>query len=400
LGQAGLSFIDTTQTSMSVPFKMSQNLIILTVSINGSGPMNFVLDSGISNTIITELTGVDTVSLNYAYEITLAGLGNGEPGKAFASTGNEIILADPARFNRGILGSNHNVYILMADHFSLSKQLGMQINGLIGVDFFKSFVVEINYINRIITFYKPGHFKRSRKYRSYQELPLQVIGNKAFIEASITQETKSKIPLKLMIDTGASLPVWIAAHTSKKISIPEKTIPALLGQGLNGTIGGVNARLPELEFAEQRFKNPLVSFPDSASVSGMVDTFDRNGSLGNDILRRFNIVFNFPEQTLLIKANKDIADPFTYNQSGMEVEKPFLDLPVFTVFNIVKGSPADIAGVLPGDQITMINHVQTKDSDLDSINSILHGLHGKTIRLRINRNGEKIKVKLNIKSEI
>lgn len=400
LSQESLIFKDPQEISVTIPFKMSQNLIILPVRINGSAPMNFVLDSGISRTIITELTGVDTVSLQYVREITLAGLGSGEPGTAYASTGNKFTIDHPSYFSSGITGNNQDVYVLTEDHFNLSKQLGMQINGLIGAVFFTSFIVEIDYTNQLITFHNPDRFILNRKHRHYKEFPLDLIGKKAFINATLLQYPDEQIDLKLLIDTGASLSLWISANSNPEIVIPDQTIPALLGQGLSGTIAGVNARVMGLEFAGHKFKNLIISFPDSSSVIGMMKEYERNGSIGNDILRRFNIIFDYPHNRIFLKPNKSINDAFSYNRSGMEIEKPFFMVPVYTVFNVIPDSPADLAGIKMGDQLEMINYLLVKNLQMDEINSMLHGHNGRSIRIRIKRNGESLKFRFRLHGEI
>ena len=399
LAQGRMTIESSIRGRVTVPFEVSQNLIIVPVSINGGKPLKMVLDSGISNTIITELTGVDTLDLRYAREVTLAGLGSSEPGKAFASTGNEIELLSAFNRREKIRGTNHDCYVLAEDHSSLSKQLGMQVNGLIGSDFFTDFVVEIDYPGKVLNFYEPDAFELKKKHDKYTKIAVKVVANKAYVDASISQGAK-KTPLFLMLDTGASLPMWIAIHTNKHLQLPQKTIPTLLGQGLNGSINGVNGRVDAVDFAGFSFKTPLVSFPDSASVSGILDQVNRNGSLGNEILRRFDLILNYPEGHMLIRPNEDFKDPFSYNKSGMEIEKPILNMPVFTVFNVIPGSPADVAGIKPQDQITMINGTYTLNMNLDDINAILHGLNGNTVRVFYNRDGVSYKARLKLHEEL
>ena len=203
-----------------------------------------------------------------------------------------------------------------------------------------------------------------------------------------------------MIDTGASLAAWLALFTNEQLSLPDKTIPALLGQGLSGQISGENGRILKLKVGEFEFKNPVVSFPDSSSVYGIIDNKLRNGSIGNDILRRFNLVINYHDKVLLLKPNSDFPDLFSYNLSGMEVEKPHLNLPVYTVFEVIKGSPADLAGVQVDDQISVINHLNTNTLTLDGINSILHGYNSKSVRLKILRNGKALRFRFKLQSKI
>lgn len=398
--QGSLRFADPNEHSFTMPFTLSQNLIILPVRINGSVPLNFVLDSGLASTIITELTGVDTLALRYVRELTLAGLGSGQPGRAYASTGNTLSLGYPSNNGPAILGENMDVYVLAEDHFNLSKQLGLQVNGLIGSDFFTSFVIEISYSERLIRFHHPDHFIPGRKFRKYQEIPVELHGSKALVSGTLFQEEAPPVNVRLLLDTGASLSMWIATHSDSRIKTPKETIPALLGQGLNGPIGGINGRVPKFQFGTHSFTELVVSFPDSSSVVGLMEGMDRNGSLGNDILRRFYVVYDFPHNRLLIRPNKEINDPFSFNLSGMEIEKPYVNLPAYTVFSIIPGSPADIAGVETGDLLLMINHQLTRNLKIDDINSFLHGHKGNKIMLRLDRNGKSLKVRFRLHEKI
>lgn len=384
---------------LKLPFRMAQNLIILPVSLNGSQTLHMVLDSGLSNTIITEMSGIDTLNLNSAREVFLSGLGSGLPGRAFASTGNDLRIRDPDDSRLYMLDTGHDCYILEQDHFSLSKHLGVQVNGLIGADFFRHFVVEIDYHRKMITFHDPETFKEKRKHRKYSRIPVSLTGGKAFVEASLLQHD-SRIDLRLLVDTGASLPLWIDPQSDPHIRMPEKTMEALLGQGLNGPINGENGRVPEVQLAGFSFKNPLVAFPDSASVAGLTATGNRNGSVGNEILRRFHVVLDFQGNSVWLKPNSDFRDPFSYNKSGLEVEKPFLELPLFTVYDIAPDSPADLAGLQVNDQITMINGRLTKHLNLDDILSVLHGHHGNTVRIRYNRDGVAFRARLQLSDQL
>ena len=44
-----------------VHFKLENNLIIIPVQINNSSTLNFILDTGLKNTIITELNKIESI---------------------------------------------------------------------------------------------------------------------------------------------------------------------------------------------------------------------------------------------------------------------------------------------------------------------------------------------------
>ena len=67
----------------SIPFEMVGSYVVITVRINDSSPLNLILDSGVRNTIITELQSGDRITLNYSDVKDLMGLGGGMISRYF-----------------------------------------------------------------------------------------------------------------------------------------------------------------------------------------------------------------------------------------------------------------------------------------------------------------------------
>jgi len=401
MAQSEAGFLSDESTSYVLPFEISQNLILVSVKINDSHPMRFVLDTGISNTIITELTDLDTVSLNAVREVRITGLGNGESIGAYYSVNNQIRLSASDDFETGILGENLDVYILMENRFDLTGQLGMPVNGLIGMDILRHFVLEFNYVFKTITFWKSEeYYKQARKISRYQRIPIEMRNRKPYLNLELHQEDESQVMVNALIDTGASLAIWVSQFAHPSIKLPSKIIPSQLGQGLSGEISGHNGRIPYLLMGVFKLKNPVVSYPDSASVAAITMNDMRHGSIGNELMRRFHVVMDFQEPAMYLKPNKFFRDPFTYNKSGISVEKPYHLVPLYRIFSVFPGSPGDLAGVKSGDEILYMNGYPVVSLSLDAINAILHGEAGRTVRLQLNRDGIKINVKMKLRAEI
>lgn len=391
-GQNSYRFWGASMDRLVLPFELSQNLVIISTRINKSPELQLVLDSGINNTIITSLTGVDSITVKEARKIKVGGLGGGTPIDAFYSRGNQIEIENPGQDSGGISGDSMDIFVLSGDQFELSRQLGIQVNGLLGSDLFGSFIIGIDAVSRQITFHNPETFNYKKRTRGYSRIPLDIRNGKAYIDVVMVQENDSELTVKLLIDTGASLAFWIATEADSTIIIPQKTVRSLLGQGLNGLISGVNGRVKRAEIGPFAFRKPLVSYPDSASIAGLTLNERRHGSIGNDILRRFDVLFDFRNSSIYLKPNKFNKSPFSYNRSGMDVEKADPRIPVYSIFSIIPDSPADRAGLKAGDVIEFINYLPAFSLNLDDINNILYGENGRIILLRIDRNGEKIKV--------
>jgi len=51
--------------------------------------------------------------------------------------------------------------------------------------------------------------------------------------------------------------------------------------------------------------------------SGLNDFF--NGIIGGEILHRFNVVFDYEREQLLLKPNAHLQEPFEYDMSGLSL---------------------------------------------------------------------------------
>jgi C-terminal processing protease CtpA/Prc len=84
----------------------------------------------------------------------------------------------------------------------------------------------------------------------------------------------------------------------------------------------------------------------------------------------------------------------------MDVERLSPAVPVYMIFSVIDGSPAGRAGLKPGDIIEYLNFVPAFSLNLDDINTILYGESGRLVVLKINRNGEKLKLQFRLEGKI
>ncbi|MDX5481115.1 MAG: aspartyl protease family protein [Hymenobacteraceae bacterium] len=384
-------YFTSKRKRISIPFKLVHNLIIIPVKINDSQPLNFILDSGVKNTLITRLYFSDSLNLNSANKITINGLGKGYSIEALFSKGNRMYMP-------GIQGDNHQVYVLLEDIFNLSMRMGMPVHGIIGYDIFKNFVVKVNYSTRTLTLYRPDIYLK--KKRKAEEYPLHIDGSKAYIYANIRQHNGDTLNVKLVVDTGASNSISLYLPTDERLELPPKVMDAYLGRGLSGDINGKIGRLNAFSIGRYELENLPVSYPDVEAIQLALNISNRNGNIGSDILKRFTVIFDYPHNRLMLIPNSKYREPFHYNLTGFEVSTPLPGTNVYVVSNVVKGSPANTLGVKPGDQLLHINGRDCKDMSLTELLKIMEGKPGQKLRLRFLRNAEVIDVNLTLQSRI
>jgi len=384
--------MEEDRTRITVPFEILANLIIIEVTLNDQLPLKFVLDTGVRTPILTDKYLSDIVRVSYDREVEIYSAG--AQGKAVAYIANDVSLSIP-----GIRADDQDIYVLKEDFLGLTEVLGERVHGLIGFDFFKSFVVQIDYRSKEITFYRPENYRPSRLNESY---PISVEDSKAYLEAELLMPDGTQKLVKLLVDTGASHALWLDAPEDSTVSIlPETVFATPVGRALAGDIEGHLGRIPQLKLQRNEFTDVLTSFPDRNEYLGIVKSTGRDGSIGSEIFRRFETTFDYSKETIYFSRNVDYGDPFQYNMSGLSIIRDVTtDLPSYLVDNVVDNSPASEVDIREGDEIMRVNGLSREDISLNQINFLLKSREGKRIRLVLRRDDEIIKKEFYLKSLI
>lgn len=387
--QTGFVFDNPRKKSITIKFKTSSNLIIIPVNINDSDTLNFILDTGVRYPIITELPFVNKLNLNFLQPINIKGLGEGEQLTAYKS-GNNTIKLD------GLIAFDQEIQMVINENFQISHILGIPVHGLIGFNLFKDYVVKIDYSEHTLTLTKPDYFTYKERDRDIV-LPLTFEQNKPFVKTSIVTDKNEDVPVKLLVDTGASDAIWLSTNSDSRISLPENHIETFLGRGLNGDLFGKKGRIGAIWVGPLVLYEPIVAFPDNDLVDQLIGKNDRNGTLGAEILRRFYVTMDYPNSRLILRPNGNLKDEFNYNMSGLEVTNPMPGLPIFLITEIRKNSPAYYAGIQENDQIISLNNESHKTLSLNDINLLFQSQEDKRIKMTILRNGEQVKTEFFLK---
>lgn len=163
LGQEGFLF-EKDVDKVVIPFKFINNLIFIPIKVNGV-ELNFLMDSGVEETILFSMEDKKEVSFFNVEKITLRGLGSEESIEGLKSRNNTLEV-------NGLKSTNHLLYIVLDQSFNLSYHIGIPVNGIIGYNFLKSNLVEINYERRKITVHRDNPKTRNKIEKRYHMFPL------------------------------------------------------------------------------------------------------------------------------------------------------------------------------------------------------------------------------------
>jgi C-terminal processing protease CtpA/Prc len=173
--------------------------------------------------------------------------------------------------------------------------------------------------------------------------------------------------------------------------------------------------------------------PDEYSIQHVNLVENRRGSIGGEIMRRFTVVFDYPNQKLYLRKNKSYDDPFHFNMSGLDFQQDglqwekdsftletknannassgievinnnlqykFVLKPLFSIAGVRKDSPADKAGLKKDDKIITINGRKTLDMTLERIIELMKSEEGKTITMLLIRKGKELTLSFTLEDPI
>lgn len=398
--------------STRVNFQLIDNLIIIPLEVNGV-PLSFLLDSGVSRPILFNIVNsTDGLKLKNVESIQLRGLGDGGSVEALKSTRNLFKIGSA-------INVNQDVFIITDETINFTSRLGIPVHGIIGYDIFKDFIVEINYSSKFIRLNNANTYKY-RDCKTCETLDLTLFENKPFIDVTVTVHEK-EIPVKLLIDSGGSDALWLFENDSLGL-FPENNnyFIDFFGRGLSGSVHGKKSKVSKLSINDYHLNNVNVAYPDSAAVSFARKFKERSGSLGGELLRRFNIILDYKNEKVTFKKNSHFKDPFEYNKSGIIIEQDgvrivkeideksqfinnqsqeslsrltvieaykFMLKPAFRIVELRPDSPAERAGLKLRDVILSVNSKNVNHLKMQEVNAFFREKNGKLIHLKIERDG-------------
>lgn len=375
-------FLSGNRTWTRIPFQLHSNLIIIPIRINNSDTLRFILDTGVSSTIVTDPAAIKKQKLNYTRKVKLSGAGEGGNLTASVAIGNHLSV--------GYLRANHhNIVVLDDDVLKLSEYVGVPIHGIFGYDLFNSFVVTIDFQLREITLTRPDKFKYHK--RMGEKYPIVIQDTKPYTDAMTLVEGDKITPLRVILDTGAGHALLLdRTRHPESLPLPDRIIRAQLGRGLNGVINGSMGRLQKIRFGRFEMNNILASFPDSLAFgSKLINAPQRIGNVGCELLRRFRVTFNYQDKYIVVKPVKKIMrEAFEHDMSGVELKARGEQLKTFYIGHIIEGSPADLAGLIEGDELMFINNNTVIDMTISDIYKLLQRGEGKEVTMVVKRNGQ------------
>lgn len=312
-------------------------VILLKASVEGfSDTLNFILDSGSGGASIDSSNCEEFKIVPKSSDSSVYGIGGKRQAK---------FIYQRRLLFKGLTTPPVNFHV--NDYSLLSSVYGIKIDGLLGYHFFRNYIIKINFDRSYMDVYAPGSYN----YGKRGHLLNPVI---SFIPSQNSPaEEKEEKMLNLFLDSGAGLAILLTDDAANDINLlnGDKKPVTILAEGMSDKVEMLLTTLNKIKVGPYTFKDiPTFIYRDS------INTFHYPsvaGLLGNELMSRFNVTYNYPSAQIHIVPNKRFKHKFDYSYTGMSV---YYHDGSIIIEEIVPGSPADIFGFKSGDILVGINN--------------------------------------------
>lgn len=329
--------IAKNQLLASFPFQeLTGGVILVKVNVDDfKDSLNFIFDTGNTGLSIDSTT---------AKELDLNIVATNKVIRGIAGE-------KPARFTYQHFihfpGWSTGPYDMHISDYGLFEQVyGQRIDGIIGYSFFKQYIIKINYDKHQIECYAPG----ANVYpKGGYFLPINLY---KFPVNMVQLEGRSAVDSKTIFDLGAGLNYLVSKQLLNEhpiLPVPTQFYPTQV-EGFGGKKVIDLTVVKKMSIGKYMFKKvPIHVFEDESNILNYPNL---GGILGTDLLRRFNIVLDYPAEKIHIKPNTRFRDRFDYHYSGLSF---YMIDGSITIVDIIQGSPGDLYGFEVDDIVVAID---------------------------------------------
>ena len=264
-------------------------LVLVSVTIAGSPPLDFVVDTGATSSSVTDPLLAWALGLEVKERGLARGVGSGATRVAVAQE--TCIRIDGAEVLRTSL-------VVHDIGTRLAATAGREIHGFLGADLFDRYVVEINPVGRRFLLHDPETF-------DYQgagyEVPLEIVDRRPVVRGTVVvKEGGKEVPVRLVADTGSGRFLALITKSRRHLK-PPATQREGASIGVVGDSTVVLAAIQQLQLGTIVARGVETAWMDSFAVPAVRNIEDLNGILGNQLLSSFRTFFDYQGGRIILE---------------------------------------------------------------------------------------------------
>ncbi len=320
------------------PFKQYSGGVMVIQARLGNIPdtLNFILDTGSGGISLDSTTCAELKITTTSSDTTITGIGG---------IRKVPFVFDETLYMTGLPVKHLNFHV--NNYEVLTSVYGEKVDGIIGYSFFSRYIIKIDFDSSIIEIYSPGKITYPKNgttlHPVFTALPIQWVNIKE----------RKKMGYNFYFDTGAGLCFLMSeqfANDSAMLLSRRKPV-VTQAQGMGGKLQMRLTVLKEVKLGPYRFRQvPTYLYDDIYNVTSFPFT---GGLIGNDLLRRFNMILNYPKREIHLLPNSHYNESFDYAYTGLGIY--YVDGKIM-VEDVIEGSPAAKAKFMPGDELFSVGN--------------------------------------------
>jgi predicted aspartyl protease len=338
---------------VDLPVQLVNNLVLVSVRAGGSEPLSFILDTGASATVLNR-TVAERLGLElHAGEDAKTGGGSAQTASATGITlwvGN-VSLAD--------------ITTVAIDLSGLQAGLGRPVDGILGYDIFRRYVVEIDYAANTVRLHEPAKYQYGG---SGNVLPIVIEDQVPFAQVQVLSPTGKETDARVELDTGQTGALTLVkpyVDTKRLVAPRQPRVRIQTGAILSGRVAAEVVRMAGVRLGQFLITNPVVNVTPSEEGAGV--SGGTVGLLGGEVLRRFRVIIDYSRSRIILEPNAQLDTPMEFDMSGMSLAAVASDPSVYRVRTLIEQSPATDAGVAVNDLLIAIDGTPVGAATLSDI---------------------------------
>jgi hypothetical protein len=371
----------TDTAPVSIPFELVTRHIMLKINVNNSRPLSFVFDTGDKVGII-DIDLAKELGLNLQGQVGVGGAGAGRLSGARVQDAKWSIVGF----------ENFSQPLSLAIPLgNIAARFGHDMDGIIGSDFIRQFVVEVDYEARLLKLHDRSKFKYTGAGES---IPIE-LNQQGFpiIEGEVTPEGAKSIRASFVLDLGSG--GALALHSPfvtehQLLNEKSKSIRAIGVGGSGGQSIGRFGRVTELKIGSFKISNPTTLF--SEDKSGAMATTALAGNIGQRIAGKFKLFLDYENKRIIFEPTKSFSEPLERAHPGVALKAEDKDFKTFRITEVLENSPATEAGLQKDDLILKVDDKSHTDLTLTRLQELFE--QAKTYKLTIRRGDQTLQVTL------
>ena len=363
--------INATNLSYTIPFQLIDDMVVIDISINGTTPLHFIFDTGTTTSLIDSISAQKTGLIS-----------DDTQGLLLNNDFLEMPIAKIKTLKTGNIVIENRPVIITQSFENYNRILGIPIHGIIGSDLFGKYITELNFDKLQI------NLGRGIDTTGYEPVNVRIYNNLFYIDATIFTSDTDSITNQYLFDsadmTAASLaqPFW----TKYNLLTKSKSFYSGINRSSSSlTSPSYFANFKGFKLRNYSFKSTYLNL--TSSKRGFFANDSIAGTIGIDILKRFNIIININNQKIYLKPNRKYNEPYRINTTGLRTRLN-KDLTQCIIEAVLQQSPAEAAGLLQGDLLLSINDIKANKENISKIRQLTRSTPGTKLVFVIQRNNE------------